>query len=90
MVSGNSMAHIYLRKDFNWEKKYTFIDSEKLIDSLLKINGIDLVMALNQKNHIIIKSDRGLAVLEEKENLLTKNFFSVKILPSLKNLKITF
>ena len=70
MVSGNSMAHIYLRKDFNWEKKYTFIDSEKLIDSLLKINGIDLVMALNQKNHIIIKSDRGLAVLEEKENLL--------------------
>jgi len=70
MVSGNSMAHIYLRKDFDWKKKYTFVDSDKLIDNFLKINGIDLVMTLNQKNQIIIKSKRGLAVLEEKENLV--------------------
>ena len=68
MVSGNSMSHIYLRKDLDWNEKYTFPASEVLIDKLLKLNAVDIVMTKNEKNQILIKSKRGDAILENKES----------------------
>ncbi len=68
MVSGNSMSHIYLRKDKNWAEKYTFPSSEKLIDELLKLDAVDIVMTKNEKNQIVIKSTRGVAILENKDS----------------------
>jgi hypothetical protein len=67
MVSGNSMSHIYLRKDGNWEKNFSFKDSEILIEKLLSFEGIDIVMAKNEKGQIVIRSKRGIALLEDKE-----------------------
>ena len=67
MVSGNSMSHIYLRKDNDWGKNYTYKDSEGLVDKLLSNEGIDIAMARNEKGQIVIKSKRGTALLEDKE-----------------------
>ena len=67
MVSGNSMSHIYLRKDNDWGKNYTYKDSEGLVDKLLSYEGIDIVMTRNEKGQIVIKSKRGMALLEDKE-----------------------
>ena len=70
MVSGNSMAHIYLRNGLDWRQRYVFKKTDELFYNLLRTDGIDLLMTLNQKNQIVIKSDRGVALLEEKENLI--------------------
>lgn len=67
MVSGNSMSHIYLREDGDWSKKHTSRNSDGLIDKLLTSEAIDIVMSLNTKNQIVIKSKRGIALLEDKE-----------------------
>lgn len=67
MVSGNSMAHIYLCKDSNWDNKYTYPDSAELIEKLLIEDAIDIVMTKNEKNQILIKSNKGIAILEDKE-----------------------
>ncbi len=70
MVSGNSMAHIYLRNGPDWRQRYAFKKTDELFCNLLATDGIDLLMALNQRNQIVIKSNRGVALLEEKENLI--------------------
>ncbi|MEE2975555.1 MAG: alkaline phosphatase family protein [Thermodesulfobacteriota bacterium] len=70
MVSGNSMAHIYLRSESNWKNKTHFPESDKLINDLLKTDGIDLVLTLNEKQQIQVRSKKGFALIEEKENLI--------------------
>ena len=71
MVSGNSMAHIYLKNKSNWKNKTYFKESDKLINDLLETDGIDIVATLNEKQQILVKSKRGLALIEEKENLIS-------------------
>jgi len=67
MVSGNSMSHIYLRKDKDWSKSFTFKDSENLIEKLLTYEAIDIVMTRNEKSQIVVNSKKGIALLEDKE-----------------------
>ena len=35
MVSGNSMAHVYLNSNFNWSKPFSFSQHEELINDLI-------------------------------------------------------
>ena len=67
MVSGNSMSHIYIRKDKDWSKNFTFKDSENLMEKLLTYEAIDIVMTRNEKNQIVVMSKNGIALLEDKE-----------------------
>ena len=68
-------------------KKLFKIDLEKSWMVGDKINDLIAANSKGLKKCFLVLTGYG---KEEKENLLTKNFFSVKILPSLKNLKITF
>ncbi|NSW99922.1 alkaline phosphatase family protein [bacterium] len=68
MVSGNSMAHLYFRKEKDWSKRKTFNGSEKIIEDLVRNPGIDILIFINEKSQIIIRSIRGMAMLEDKES----------------------
>jgi phosphatidylglycerophosphate synthase len=67
LLSGNAMAHLYLRKDSGWEKRYFFEEIEQtgLVGSLLEKPEVDLLMGRSAEGGIIILSRAGRAHVVE-------------------------
>lgn len=59
MVSGNSMAHIYLRSMDGWDRNAYLEESEVIVDELLNRNEIDIVAGINADGSVGIRSTRG-------------------------------
>ena len=70
MVSGNSMAHIYVKSADGWERN-TFIEEiNDLTQELLSRPEIDLVAGRDSSGRIVVKGSRGEVMLWiEKEKL---------------------
>lgn len=74
LLSGTSMAHLYLRKEGDWEKRYFFEEIEQtgLVGSLLERPEIDLLMGRSAEGGIIISSRAGRAhVVEDADGRIT-------------------
>lgn len=73
-VSGNSMAHIYLRENNSWAKGCFFEDIERrgLVGSLLEKEEIDILAGRSSKGGVVIASRRGRShVLEDHDGRIT-------------------
>lgn len=68
MVSGNAMAHIYVKNSAGWEKRSTFEELSRLVDKFLERPEIDIVAGLDEKGRVRIKSERGEALARLDEN----------------------
>ena len=68
MVSGNSMAHVYLNNEFNWSKSFSFSQHEELINDLISQDAVDIISYKNSKGDIIILSSRGKSLVSDKES----------------------
>ena len=68
MVSGNSMAHVYLNNEFNWSKPFSFRQHEELINDLISQDAVDIISYKNSKGDIIILSSRGKSLVSDKES----------------------
>ena len=68
MVSGNSMAHVYLNSNFNWSKPFSFSQHEELINDLISQDAVDIISYKNPKGDIIILSSRGKSLISDKES----------------------
>ena len=68
MVSGNSMAHIYLNNDLNWSKPFSFSQHEELINDLISQDSVDILSYKNSKGDIIVLSSRGKSLISDKES----------------------
>lgn len=67
LLSGTSMAHLYLKNNNNWANKYLFEEIEQtgLVGSLLEQKEIDVLAGRSQEGGIIIVSQKGRAHLVE-------------------------
>ena len=68
MVSGNSMAHIYLKNGNSWGEPYIQNDHSDIIDSLLLHDAIDIILSKNLKGGINIISKNGKAIVRDEES----------------------
>jgi len=68
MVSGNAMAHIYVKNSAGWEKRSTFEELSRLIDKFLERPEVDVVAGLDEKGRVRVKSERGEASVWLDEN----------------------
>ena len=68
MVSGNSMAHIYLKNGDSWSEPYIQNDHSDIIDSLLLHDAIDIILSKNLKGGINIISKNGKAIVRDEES----------------------
>ena len=68
MVSGNSMAHIYLKNGDTWSQPYIQNDHSDIIDSLLLHDAIDIILSKNPKGGINIISKNGKAIVRDEES----------------------
>lgn len=68
MVSGNSMAHIYLKNGNSWSQPYIQNDHSDIIDSLLLHDAIDIILSKNPKGGINIISKNGKAIARDDES----------------------
>ena len=59
MVSGNSMAHIYIKSKDGWGRNSYMDESETVVNELLGRNEIDIVAGVRSDSGIGIKSRRG-------------------------------
>ncbi len=62
MVSGNSMAHIYIKSKDGWKRNAYMEETENVVNELLGRNEIDIVAGIRSDNKIGIKSVRGEAI----------------------------
>lgn len=62
MVSGNSMAHLYVKSPSGWGTKTTFAEVEDLVDGLLERREVDIVAGLDSSGRTRIRSERGEAL----------------------------
>ncbi len=67
LVSGTSMAHLYLRKGSDWTEKCLFEDIERtgLVGALLEKNEIDIIAGRSAEGGVGVLSRRGRAHLVE-------------------------
>ncbi len=68
MVSGNSMAHIYLNENFNWSEKFNINNHKDFLNLLLKNDAVDIVAYKNPKEEIIVESVNGKAIIRDAES----------------------
>lgn len=59
MISGNAMAHIYVKNSVRWGKRSPFEELSRLIDKFLERPEVDIVAGLDEKGRVRIKSERG-------------------------------
>jgi phosphatidylglycerophosphate synthase len=74
LVSGTSMAHLYLRKEGAWSANTFFEEIEKrgLIGSLLEQDGVDVLIGRSVEGGIVVQSRRGRAhLLEDADGRIT-------------------
>ncbi|HEY7535689.1 MAG TPA: alkaline phosphatase family protein [Thermodesulfobacteriota bacterium] len=62
MISGNAMTHLYLKSPQGWEKKNTFEQLTRLVESLIERQEVDIVAGHDEKGRARIKSKRGEAL----------------------------
>lgn len=67
LLSGSSMAHLYLRRNGDWEEKYLFekIAETGLIAELLKHPEVDIIAGRSAEGGVSVASQRGSAHLVE-------------------------
>ena len=68
MVSGNSMAHIYLSDNFDWSKQFDITKYELLINDLMSNEAVDILSCKNRKGEIVVISNSGKAIINDKES----------------------
>lgn len=73
MVSGNGMAHIYLKKGDSWEERPSYDEIRSmagtdLVQALLTQEAIDLVAVRDSDDGVIVCGRRGTAEIREKQN----------------------
>ena len=68
MVSGNSMAHIYLKNGDSWSHPYVQNDHNNIINGLLLHDAIDIVLSKNLKGGVNIISRNGKAIVKDQES----------------------
>ena len=59
MVSGNSMAHIYIKSKDGWGRNSYMEESEQVVNELLGCNEVDIVAGICEDSSVGIKSTRG-------------------------------
>jgi len=59
MVSGNSMAHVYIKHNGSWNYRSRFENLEKLVYSLNEREEIDIISVRDNDNKVRIISERG-------------------------------
>jgi len=62
MISGNSMAHIYIKSKDGWKRNAFMDETENVVNELLGRNEIDIVAGIRSDSKIGIKSARGEAL----------------------------
>ena len=73
MISGNSMAHIYIKSKDGWNRNSFMDEMENVVNELLGRNEIDIVAGIRSDSTIGIKSSRGEASLwSENGNIIYK------------------
>ena len=73
MVSGNSMAHIYIKSKDGWNRNAFMDESENVVNELLGRNEIDIVAGIRSDSKVGIKSARGEAITwSENGNIMYK------------------
>jgi len=73
MVSGNGMAHIYLKKGDSWKERPSYDEIRSmagtdLVQALLTQEAIDLVAVRDSDDGVIVCGRRGTAEIREKQN----------------------
>ena len=72
LVSGTSMAHVYLRKNEDWAEKYFFEENEALIRQLLERPEIDVIAGRSAGGGVAVMSSRGMAhIVEDADGRIT-------------------
>lgn len=74
LVSGTSMAHLYLKKEGAWSNNSFFEEIEKkgLVGSLLEQDGVDILAGRSVEGGIVVQSRRGRAhLLEDADGRIT-------------------
>ena len=76
MVSGNGMAHIYLKKGDTWEERPSYdeiraMGDTDLVEALLSQEAVDLVAVRDHENGVTVSGRRGTAEIRETRNGLT-------------------
>ena len=76
MVSGNGMAHIYLKKGDTWEERPSYdeirsMGDTDLVEALLTQEAIDLVAVRVHDEEVVVCGRRGMAEIKETRNGLS-------------------
>ncbi len=74
LVSGNALAHLYLKKNRHWIERVTSDDTnlQLVVQALLDRPEVDLIMSRNATGGIVVQSRRGRAVVHEQDGLRYK------------------
>ncbi|MBU4484630.1 alkaline phosphatase family protein [bacterium] len=79
MVSGSSMANVYLKKGAEWNDWYYFeeLDAQGLVDDLLKRKEIDILAGRSFDGGVVVASSRGRArIVSEGDKRITYSLLS--------------
>lgn len=78
MISGNAMAHVYLRNGHGWSVRPTHeeirnggIGETDLIEAFLQQDAIDLVISRNEEGLVHVRSRNGAADIQEETDAVT-------------------
>ena len=71
MVSGNAMAHIYIKSPEGWGRRSNFEELSEVVDKLIERREVDIVAGLDEKGRVRIRSERGEALtwLDDRGNI---------------------
>lgn len=59
MISGNAMAHIYVKSPNGWGRRSTFEELNKIIERLIERQEIDIVAGIDEEGRVRITGKRG-------------------------------
>ena len=59
MISGNAMAHIYVKSPNGWSRRSTFEELTKIIERLIERPEIDIVAGIDEVGRVRITGKRG-------------------------------
>lgn len=76
MVSGNSMAHIYVKSRDGWERNAFVEELGGLVEKLLEHPEIDLIMGKSCDGNVIVQSALGKASISAEGSTLTYRVLS--------------
>lgn len=68
LISGTSMAHLYLKKDNEWVDKFFFEEAQDVAEMLLDRSEIDLIAGRSAEGGVTVASQKGRAHLVEDQD----------------------